>query len=255
MFVPFAGSVSRITATVTFLSDYGPGDEYAGVVEGVIAAIAPHARVIHLGHGVPPQDVRTGARRLKRALRFTPPGVHLAVVDPGVGGERRALVIRAGDRHLVGPDNGLLIDAAGDFDEVIDVSDSPWSLQPTSATFHGRDVFGPVAAHLALGERPAGPRVDAATLVRLPELVPRAGIVHAVEIDGFGNVITNGELPRENAVRVNGHEAVVGRTFGDAPPGGLVVYTDSAGEVAIAVNGGDAAELLKVRTGDELELT
>ena len=97
-------------STITFLSDYGPGDEYVGVVDGVIATHrARQARVIHLGHGVPPQDVRTGSRRLARALPFTPPGVHLAVVDPGVGTTRRAIAIRAGDRILVGPDNGLLV--------------------------------------------------------------------------------------------------------------------------------------------------
>jgi len=100
---------------VTFLSDYGPGDEYAGIVEGVIARICPQARVISLGHGVPAQDVRTGARRLARALPFVPAGVHLAVVDPGVGGTRRAVALRAGDRLLVGPDNGLLIPAAERF--------------------------------------------------------------------------------------------------------------------------------------------
>ena len=115
---------------ITFLSDYGPGDEYVGVVEGVIARIAPNARVIHLGHGVPPQDVRTGSRRLARALPFTPPGVHLAVVDPGVGTQRRAIAIRAGDRILVGPDNGLLVPAAGTIDEVVEISDSPYRLEP-----------------------------------------------------------------------------------------------------------------------------
>ena len=217
----------------------------------MIARIAPRARLIHLGHGIPPQDIRTGARRLARALPFTPPGVHLAVVDPGVGSERRAIVIKAGDRTLVGPDNGLLIEAAGQIEEVVDVSDSPWRLQPTSATFHGRDVFAPVAAHLALGELLDGPRVDPATLVRLPDL---AGIVRVVEIDGFGNVITNAALPAAKHVRVNGHEAVVGRTFSDAPPGGLVLYRDSAGEVALAVNGGSARDLLGVNTGDELEV-
>jgi S-adenosylmethionine hydrolase len=248
----FAGSFKRITAIITFLSDYGPGDEYVGVVEGVIAAIAPQARVIHLGHGVPPQDVRTGARRLARALDFTPPGIHLAIVDPGVGGPRRALAVRAGDRILVGPDNGLLIEAAQHIDEVVDVSESPWRLLPTSATFHGRDIFAPVAAHLALGEPLQGPRIDPATLVRLPDL---GGIVRVVEIDGFGNVITNAALPETARVRVNGREAIVGRTFGDAPPGGLVVYEDSAGEVALAVNGGSAADLLHVKTGDALTLS
>src|SRR5690242_17198311 len=171
---------------ITFLSDYGPGDEYVGVVHGVIAGIAPDARIIDLGHGVPPQDVRTGARRLARALPFTPPGVHLAVVDPGVGTERRAVVLRVGERLLVGPDNGLLT-LVGPVDEAYDVSDSAWRLEPVSKTFHGRDIFAPVAAHLALGEPPRGVPIDPATLAQLPELRN----VQVVEVDGFGNLITN----------------------------------------------------------------
>jgi S-adenosylmethionine hydrolase len=241
---------------ITFLSDYGPGDEYVGVVEGVIARIAPEVRVIHLGHGVPPQDVRTGSRRLARALPFTPPGVHLAVVDPGVGTERRAIAIRSGDRILVGPDNGLLVQAAGAIDEVVEISRSPYRLEPVSHTFHGRDIFAPVAAHLARGDPLTGEPVD--SLVELEPLRPRSEgavrIVHAVEIDGFGNVITNADRP-DRPSQVNGHAVVVGRTFGDVPPGGLVIYEDSAGEVAIAVNGGSASDLLGVRTGDELRLT
>ncbi len=241
---------------ITFLSDYGPGDEYVGIVEGVIARIAPAVRVIHLGHGVPPQDIRTGSRRLARALPFTPPGVHLAVVDPGVGTERGAIAIRSGDRIRVGPDNGLLIPAAGQIDEVVEISRSPWRLEPVSNTFHGRDIFAPVAAHLALGEPLTGTPIT--DLVELEPLRPRregaTRIVHAVEIDGFGNVITNAELP-DRPVRVDGRDVVLGRTFDDAPPGGLVIYEDSAGEVAIAVNGGSAAELLNVGTGDELRLT
>ena len=239
---------------ITFLSDYGPGDEYVGVVEGVIAAIAPSERVIHLGHGVPAQDVRTGARRLARALPFVPAGVHLAVVDPGVGGARRAVAVRCGARWLVGPDNGLLVPAAESFgiDEVVEVSASPWRLEPVSATFHGRDVFGPVAAHLALGELPDGPRTNGDELVRLPALP--ADKVNVVEVDGFGNLITDAALP-SSAVRIAGHDVAVGRTFGDVPPGGLVIYEDSAGDVAVAVNGGSAAALLGVSAGDELELS
>ena len=241
---------------ITFLSDYGPGDEYVGIVEGVIARIAPNSRVIHLGHGVPPQDIRTGSRRLARALPFTPPGVHLAVVDPGVGTDRRAIAIRSGDRILVGPDNGLLVPAAGTIDEVVEISDSPYRLEPVSNTFHGRDIFAPVAAHLALGEPLTGTPVN--DLVELEPLRPRregaTRIVHVVEIDGFGNLITDGDLP-DTPVRVGHHDVVVGRTFADAPPGGLVIYEDSAGEVAIAVNGGSAAELLSVGTGDELRLS
>ena len=234
---------------ITFLSDYGPGDEYVGVVHGVIARIAPDVRIIDLGHGVPPQDVRTGARRLARAVPFTPPGVHLAVVDPGVGTTRRAIVARVRDRLLVGPDNGLLT-LVGPIDEAFDVSESPWRLEPVSKTFHGRDVFGPVAAHLALGEAPKGVEIYPATLVRLPEL---AGKVHVVEVDGFGNLITDAALP-ERSVRLGGREVTVGQTFGDVAPGELVIYEDSAGEVAIALNGGSAAALLNLKTGDELEL-
>jgi S-adenosylmethionine hydrolase len=252
---------------VTFLSDYGPGDEYAGIVTGVIARLCPEARVIDLGHGVPPQDVRTGARRLARALRYTPAGVHLAVVDPGVGGPRRGLALRTAreERLLVGPDNGLLVPAAerfGGVAEAVELGMSPWRLEPVSATFHGRDVFGPVAAHLARGEplAAAGTPVDPATLVRLPEPEPRRDgerrIVHVVEVDGFGNVVTDGERVGGLGarVRIGGHDVVVGRTFGDVPPGALVLYADSSGSLALAVNGGSAAARLGVRAGDELAL-
>jgi hypothetical protein len=244
---------------ISFLSDYGPGDEYAGVVHGVIARIAPGVQVIDLGHGVPPQDVRTGARRLARALPFVPPGVHLAVVDPGVGGPRRAVALRAADRWLVGPDNGLLIDAAerfGGVSRAYDVGGSPWRLEPVSATFHGRDVFAPVAAHLALGESP-DTSIDPATLVRLPTLEPRreggALIVHVLEVDAFGNLRLDA-APGTAAASVGGHPVVAARTFGDAAPGGLLLYTESDGELALAVNGASAAALLGVRAGDELQL-
>jgi S-adenosylmethionine hydrolase len=232
-------------------------------VVAVIATIAPHARVIEIGHGVPPQDVRTGARRLARALPFTPPGIHLAVVDPGVGGTRRALAIRARDRILVGPDNGLLVPAAerfGGATAAVDIGASRWRREPVSATFHGRDVFGPVAAHLANGAtlREAGTPIDPQSLVRLPELVPRtdgaARIVHVVEVDGFGNVITNAALPQTPRVTLAGRAVTVGTTFGDVPPGELVLYEDSAGDVALARNGGSAAALLGLKTGDELRL-
>jgi hypothetical protein len=249
---------------VSFLSDYGAGDEYAGVVEGVVLSLCPHARVVHLGHGVPPQDVRTGARRLARALPNLPAGVHLAVVDPGVGGPRRALALRTAeqDRLLVGPDNGLLMEAADRFGgvaEAVDVSASPWRTEPVSATFHGRDVFAPVAARLACGAplREAGPPLDPAALVRLERLEPHrdgaAVIVHVVEIDGFGNVMLDArKLPERLTLR--GAPLARGRTFGDVAAGRLVLYEDSGGALALAVNGGSAAAALNVRGGDELRL-
>ena len=141
---------------VTFLTDYGYEDEFVGVCHGVIARLAPAVRVVDVTHGVARHDVRSGALILRRALPYFSPGVHLAVVDPGVGGERRAVAVRAAeeDRLLVGPDNGLLSLAAARFGgavEAADVSHSPHRLEPVSATFHGRDTFAPVAARLAEG--------------------------------------------------------------------------------------------------------
>ena len=141
---------------ITFLSDYGLRDEFVGVVHAVIAHECRSARVIDLSHGVARHDVRSGALALRRALPYTPPGVHLAVVDPEVGAERRSVALRTAeeDRLLVGPDNGLLMIAAEHFGgcvEAVEISHSKWRLEPVSATFHGRDVFAPVAAQLAAG--------------------------------------------------------------------------------------------------------
>ncbi|MEO6496894.1 MAG: SAM-dependent chlorinase/fluorinase [Solirubrobacteraceae bacterium] len=134
--------------TVTFLSDYGLTDDFVGVCHAVIARIDPETRILDLTHGVPRHDVRTGALTLARALPYAPAGVHLAVVDPGVGAERRAVAVRCREeaRVLVGPDNGLLMPAAAAFGgplEAVDVSRSPHRLEPLAATFHGRDIrFG-----------------------------------------------------------------------------------------------------------------
>ena len=141
---------------ITFLSDYGLEDDFVGVCHGVIAAICPQAQVIDLTHGVRRHDIRQGAIVLAQALDYLPVGVHLAVVDPGVGGERRAVALALADgRLLVGPDNGLLSLAAARGEgivEAVDIAGSPFCLEPVSATFHGRDIFAPVAAALAAGE-------------------------------------------------------------------------------------------------------
>jgi S-adenosylmethionine hydrolase len=214
--------------------------------------------------------VRTGARRLARALPYTPPGVHVAVVDPGVGGPRRAVALRTRreERLLVGPDNGLLLDAAerfGGVEEAVEISESPWRLEPVSATFHGRDIFAPVAAELALGEPLAdgGEPLEPDTLVRLEPLVPRSDgdalVAHVAEVDGFGNLVLDA-LPTDfypaslTSVRAAGRPVVVGRTFGDAEPGGLVLYADAGGALALAINGGSAAAALGLSTGEEVRL-
>jgi S-adenosylmethionine hydrolase len=256
---------------LTFLSDYGPGDEYVGVVHGVIARIAPGVRVLDLGHGVPPQDVRTGARRLARALPFVPAGVHLAVVDPGVGGPRRAVALRAGDRRFVGPDNGLLLEAADRFGgvaEAVEISASPWRLEPVSATFHGRDIFAPVAAHLSAGAPlgDAGDPIDADEIIRLdmPLAFLEGGelFAHAVGFDRFGNVmldVEHAELTESgfklgHGVDVNGRAGVYATTFADVAAGELILYEDAYRTLALAVNRGSARELLGIERDGELRI-
>ncbi len=266
-----------MTRPITFLSDYGLGDEFVGVVHGVIAGICPDARVIDLTHGIPRHDVRAGAAVLARALPYAPAGVHLAIVDPDVGAQRRALALRTAEqgRLLVGPDNGLLGPAAEQFGgiaEAVEISSSPWRLEPVSATFHGRDIFAPVAARLAGGAplASAGTPYDPAELVTIERTEPRqeagALIAHVVGIDGYGNAnldaghddlvesalkLGDPVAARAGSRRVRG---VVARTFSDVAPGALLLYEDAGGALALAVNGGDAAALLGLRAGDEVRL-
>src|SRR3954447_2796937 len=189
---------------LTFLSDYGLEDDFVGVCHAVIARIAPEARVVDLTHGLDRHDVRTAAIVLRRALPFCAAGVHLAVVDPGVGGRRRAIAMRTTeeDRLLVGPDNGLLSLAAqrfGGIAEVLAVARWRHRREPVSMTFHGRDIFAPVAAHLAAGAPlgDAGDPIDADEIIRLD--MPLAFLdggelfAHAVVFDRFGNIMLDVE--------------------------------------------------------------
>ncbi len=253
-------------ATIGFLSDYGLRDEFVGVCHGVIARRCPHARVIDISHGVPRQDVRAGALTLAAALPFLAPGVALAVVDPGVGGARRALALRTRieGRLLVGPDNGLLSLAAerfGGVQEAFDVGRSRVRLEPVSSSFHGRDVFAPVAAALAGGEEPSSlgePLVasELATL-ELPSATVRDGalVAHVLRLDGFGNASLDASarqleglgIERGASVLVSAagaeHRARYADTFADVPAGELVVYEDSQRSLALAVNLGSAADI------------
>jgi S-adenosyl-L-methionine hydrolase (adenosine-forming) len=262
---------------ITFLSDYGHRDEFVGVCHGVIQRIAPGATVIDLTHGLPPRDVRAAALALRNALDFVPKGVHLAVVDPEVGTPRRPLALRTEDGHLfVGPDNGLLwpaIERAGGVDVAVDIAHSPYRLEPVSATFHGRDLFAPVAARLAL-ETPiehAGSPVAPDDLRRLdlprPKLLAGEATARVLAVDRFGNLQLNlyrdqlanaGLLPGEDLrvqVGRRGRRAVFGRTFADADAGDTVVFEDSSRSIAVAVNGGSAAEVLQAQPDTEVKLT
>jgi len=248
-------------SVVTFLTDYGLQDDFVGVCHGVIARIAPRARILDITHGVARHDVRSGALVLRRAVPFMPAGVHLAVIDPEVGGRRRALALRCAqdDRLLVGSDNGLLgplAERLGGAVEAVDIAHSPLRLEPLSASFHGRDVFAPVAAHLASGTvlGDCGEPLDPAELVALAlphARVERGSIfAHVLTADQYGNVALDVErhelagsgLRVGREVAVNGRPALYATTFADVPTGDLVLYEDGYGALSVAVNRGSALE-------------
>lgn len=262
---------------ISFLSDYGVGDEFAGVCRAVIARIAPGAQVIDITHGIPRHDVRAGGAVLADAVPFAPVGVHLAIVDPGVGGSRRAVAVRtAGEGHLlVGPDNGLLLPAAdvlGGADEAVEISKSPFRIEPASATFHGRDLFAPVAAGLAAGATlgNVGEPLDPAELNRpalsAPRLEPNRVLAHVDRVDSFGNVALDltAEHLRGHPLAGSGRVSIGSRSrrrtaprvtaFEEVGEGSFLFYEDSSGRMAVAINRGNAAKALDVRAGDEVEL-
>ncbi len=252
---------------ISLTTDYGLSDGFVAACHGVLIRLAPHARIVDVTHLVPPGEVAQGATVLAQTVPHLPVGVHVAVVDPGVGTARRPVVVETPAGLLVGPDNGLLPAAAGALGgttRVVVLDNPQWHLPEVSATFHGRDVFTPVAARLALGRSllDAGTEVPAATLVRLPDPVVVLGDdwleAEVTAVDRFGNVqlaasgATLAGFPP--AVLVGGLRAVRGRTFGDAGPGELIVYVDSADRIAVAVNGGRAVVALGVTPGDVLRL-
>ncbi len=262
-------------ACISFLTDYGLADGFVGACHGVFARIAPTVRVIDVTHLVPPGDVRRGATVLAQTVPYLPPGVHVAVIDPGVGTARRGVAVQAGDHVFVGPDNGLLLraaDAVGGPARAYELAEPALMLPEVSSTFHGRDVFAPVAAHIATGtplER-VGPELPVDRLVRLPDPVSRVHARHAegevVAVDRFGNVQTSltgeqlGALGLRPGTRLavrsaDAHwEIPYEQTFGSVPAGRLVAFVDSAGLLALAINGGNAASQLGLAPGDPLTI-
>ena len=257
---------------ISVTTDYGLRDGFVAACHGVIARLAPAVRVLDVTHEVPPQDVRHGAMALAQTVPFLPEAVHVAVVDPGVGTARLGVVVVADGGLLVGPDNGLLLPAAlalGGVRAAYELAEPSLRLPITSATFHGRDVFAPAAAHLALGVAPAdfGNRVD--DLVALPEpfvaAFPGKLVSEVLTVDHFGNVqlaATPADLELSGlsgAVSVHSERVAVtteiGRTFADVPAGASVLYTDSAGRLAVAVNGGSAAAVLGLGPAQECTIT
>lgn len=259
---------------VTFLSDYGHDDVFVGVCKGVIAQVAPHARVIDICHLIAAQDVEAGAHALAAAMPFLPVGIHLAMVDPQGAKPARGIAVRSGDGSLfVGPDNGLLSqawEARGGAVEAHELSNPALWLEHLHATFRGRDVYSPVAGHLAAGTPLAdvGEAVDVAQLHRI--VLRPADVdddhVHAEirAVDHFGNVSLNvGRADLEAAginlgdhveLRCNGRTLTVPFThsFGEVPTGRLTLCEDSFRAIQLAVNAGKANQELRVVRGDPI---
>ena len=254
---------------ITFLSDFGLDDWFVGVVHGVLHERAPETHVVDLAHSVPPGDLARGAFMLEAAAADFPAGtVHLAVVDPGVGSARRALAMSARGQHFVGPDNGLLEWALASTDaRVHAVTEAQWFRQPVSRTFHGRDVFAPVAAAIANGEPLESFGTRILDPVRLSGPLPhvRAGVLsgRVVFIDRFGNALTDitvatleaawgpGAGERDFVVHAVGRDIEgLARSYADAPVGTVVAILGSSGRVEIAQVGGAASERVGLGVGD-----
>jgi len=261
---------------VSLLTDYGRDDDFVGVCHGVIRGIAPGVPIVDVTHGIHRYAVRQGALVMRNTLPYMPVGVHVAVVDPQVGTERRAVALRTGEgRLLVGPDNGVLAlgwERCGGVELAVDITRSPHRLEPVSATFHGRDLFAPVAAHLAAGAalEDAGEPLEPESLAQttLPEARSEDGalVAHALIVDRFGNAglnVGHEELAGTGItlggtveIEAAGERflATYAQTFADVKPGELIVYEDAYRALAVAINRGHAADTLALRPDSEVRL-
>jgi S-adenosyl-L-methionine hydrolase (adenosine-forming) len=259
---------------ITFLTDFGLQDDFVGTCHGVIKRIAPEVEIIDITHGIGARRLLQGALTLADTIPYMPPAVHLAVVDPGVGTDRLAIALedKSGGVY-VGPDNGLLLPATermGGIVKAHEITNREFALDPISPTFHGRDIFSPAAAHLALGVplEEMGAKIAASELVRLDIPAPdmRRGRIRAVVVDTdrFGNMQLN--LRHDHLEKIgiaigtqieiehNGERyyAVTARTFADARPGDIMLYEDSFQNLGVAISGGDAANMFGAGPGDKL---
>ena len=251
---------------VTFTTDFGFSDGYVGAMKGVVLSLSPSATLVDITHGIAAQDVVGGAMALAQAVPLFPPGtIHVAVVDPGVGGTRADVVVEAGGFMFVGPDNGLLSLAAPPPRRIHRIDAATFRREPVSPTFHGRDVFAPTAGRLAAGLPPsaAGPplpelvELDAPLVRRLGDRVEGA-VTH---VDGFGNLLTSlmaSVIPPDARVEVLGQggafRPTFGTTFADVSPGALVAYVGSSGYLEIGLRDGSAAELTGAVRGSTVRL-
>jgi S-adenosyl-L-methionine hydrolase (adenosine-forming) len=270
------GFYTRGMRPICFLSDFGLADDFVGTCKGVMVGVAPGVAVVDLTHEVPGFEIEAGAEILQHATRYMPKDVvYLAVVDPGVGTERRALALRAeSGALLVGPDNGILVPAAealGGISEAVLLTNGRYHVHPVSNTFHGRDVFSPVAAHLAAGVQLSelGEAVEPSSLARFEE--PGGEEVgggesvtaHIISVDRYGNArLSIGQeewgLEYGTTVRVDVGEGEMDvrylETFGSARTGELVLVPDSHWRLSLAINKGNAARALGLKISGKVRI-
>jgi S-adenosylmethionine hydrolase len=240
---------------ITLLTDFGTADYYVGAVKGAILSVNPNAIIVDITHEIPAQDIEVGAFMLLAAYKTFPAGtIHVAVVDPGVGSARRPIVVKTADQFFVGPDNGIFtyICDREHSHRTFHVTAEKYFRPDPSSTFHGRDIFAPVAAALSTGVAPEefGPEIN--DEVRLPSLETPLRIIH---IDRFGNCVTNIEAFEGKSLTINGRTISSFRNFyGEASPGELFAIWGSAGFLEISINGGSAAQILGAQRGDTIRI-
>jgi S-adenosylmethionine hydrolase len=254
---------------ITLTTDFGYNDAFAGIMKGVIASINPRVQVVDLTHGVPPQDIMAAALVLRHSISYFPYGtIHIVVVDPGVGSARRPLLIEFDGRYLIGPDNGVLSLALErkEPNTAIHLSNPAYHLQPTSATFHGRDIFAPVAGHLSLGISPLafGGRIEDFVRLTLPPVHKSKGVIEGevVYIDGFGNLFTNIQendlrgLAMEFLTISLGQLSAIGvrANYASVREGEELTLINSWGLLEIAVYKGNAGKRTGAKVGDKVEV-
>jgi len=252
---------------IALTTDFGYKDPFVGIMKGVIAGINPQARIIDLSHGGAPQDIMGAALILRHSVNHFPRGsIHVAVVDPGVGGARRPILIEAAGNYFIGPDNGVLSLALGNKApaRIIHLSNANYHRHPVSATFHGRDIFAPVAGHLSLGidVTAFGEPVQDFTRIAWPGITKSPGGLHGevVYIDGFGNLFTNvterelEDLPVDKLVISVGDVVIQGLTanYGAGGKGSCIGLINSWGLLEVAVYQGNAQQHCGARIGDKI---
>jgi len=253
---------------ITLTTDFGLADSYVGAMKGVILGVDPTATIVDISHDIAPQDVQEAAYVVYTAYPYFPPDtVHVVVVDPGVGSRRRAIALRAAQARFVAPDNGVLsyVLAREGMKEAVSLTNSRYHRPTVSHTFHGRDIFAPVAAHLARGVPLAElgePLTEIFTFpLPQPQVLPDGVVVgHVLHVDRFGNLILDvregdfilggGIILEVAGRRIQG----LGRTFTDVPAGELVAYIASSGHLEIAWREGNAAQSLGMKRGDKIVL-